>query len=151
MLGFGSCCGQWLWSRSCFKILYELAPDSRQKILTLFVGFFFFGFTLCLGFISCFLSFWLGWCQKDVALVLTLGFFFPVSLSVFDCLRYDKENKTGVVKGYFLWLIIGYGFGKYLSIVVYIIIIPLYITSLLFLTYFVLNHKLFNFRIYRLF
>lgn len=79
------------------------------------------------------------------------GFFFPVSLSVFDCLRYDKENKTGVVKGYFLWLIIGYGFGKYLSIVVYIIIIPLYITSLLFLTYFVLNHKLFNFRIYRLF
>lgn len=82
---------------------------------------------------------------------MTLGFFFPVSLSVFDCLRYDKENKTGVVKGYFLWLIIGYGFGKYLSIVVYIIIIPLYITSLLFLTYFVLNHKLFNFRIYRLF
>lgn len=70
---------------------------------------------------------------------------------MFDCLRYDKENKKGLVKGYFLWLIIGYGFGKYLSIVVYIIISPLYITSLLFLTYFVLNHKLFNFRIYRLF
>lgn len=63
---------------------------------------------------------------------------------MFGCVRYDKENKKGVVKGYFLWLIIGYGFGKYTNIVIYFIIILLYITLLLFLTSFVLNDKLFN-------
>ena len=33
---------------------------------------------------------------------------------VFDCLRFDKANKKGVASGYFLWLVIGYGFGKLL-------------------------------------
>ena len=31
---------------------------------------------------------------------------------VFYCLRFDKANKKGVVSGYFLWLVVGYGFGK---------------------------------------
>ncbi|XP_024954181.2 signal peptide peptidase-like 2 isoform X2 [Citrus sinensis] len=39
---------------------------------------------------------------------------FPGLLICF-AFRYDKENKTGVVKGYFLWLIIGYGFGLFLT------------------------------------
>ncbi|XP_031255828.1 signal peptide peptidase-like 2 [Pistacia vera] len=29
--------------------------------------------------------------------------------------RYDKTNKKGVLKGYFLWLTIGYGFGLFLT------------------------------------
>lgn len=39
---------------------------------------------------------------------------FPGLLICF-AFRYDKENKKGVVKGYFLWLIIGYGFGLFLT------------------------------------
>ncbi|KAK3037558.1 hypothetical protein RJ639_031991, partial [Escallonia herrerae] len=35
---------------------------------------------------------------------------FPGLLIAF-ALRYDKANKKGLVNGYFLWLIIGYGFG----------------------------------------
>ena len=31
---------------------------------------------------------------------------------VFDCLIFDKGNKKGVASRYFLWLVIGYGFGK---------------------------------------
>lgn len=52
-----------------------------------------FGFSqFCPGFIAWFLSFLLGWCLKDVALVLTLGFF-PVSLAL--CLVVsDMTRKT---------------------------------------------------------
>ncbi|KAJ4723033.1 Signal peptide peptidase-like [Melia azedarach] len=39
---------------------------------------------------------------------------FPGLLICF-AFRYDKEHKKGLLKGYFLWLIIGYGFGLFLT------------------------------------
>ncbi|KAJ7979097.1 Signal peptide peptidase-like [Quillaja saponaria] len=39
---------------------------------------------------------------------------FPGLLVSFT-LRYDKENKKGVLNGYFLWLVIGYGLGLFLT------------------------------------
>lgn len=37
---------------------------------------------------------------------------FSTYVMAFDCLRFDKDLKKGVVSGYFLWLVIGYAFGK---------------------------------------
>lgn len=44
--------------------------------------------------------------------VLFLMFLFFMA---FDGLRFDKENEKGVFSGYFLWLVIGYGVGKFFS------------------------------------
>lgn len=40
---------------------------------------------------------------------------FNVFVMAFDDLRFDKDNKKGVFEGYFLWLVIGYGFGLFLT------------------------------------
>ncbi|KAK8556339.1 hypothetical protein V6N12_002746 [Hibiscus sabdariffa] len=36
-------------------------------------------------------------------------------LFLFGCLRYDREVKKSLAQGYFVWLMVGYGFGLFFT------------------------------------
>lgn len=58
-------------------------------------------------------------CSLKIVIVFMFGSsthqrcFFIVLILDFECLRFDKDQKKGGPRGYFLWLIIGYGVGEF--------------------------------------